>query len=403
LTSWLLVPLWWVLGSAPAVSFAAKVVMAAFSSATYALFYRLIRDRLPQALTICLLLPLSFGELVLTSAVSGEVVYRLLLLVLVALGFRRPFLAGLLHGAAALARPEHLPAALALAVITALLRPARRRFVAVAAAGAALLLVPHGVATARFLGAYNQEHRAELARPLPVVVPVSFYGPLNFALAQREEGIHFSRRSLPEAPAGPEILDPTFPPHNEAITRGYALGLAEIARRPGRFLARTAAKLGHSLQALGHGWTWRDLPKGGPWIRQPVDVAFAPGPLWVAVCLLLTGLGAWSLRRERALLAVGFGLLAYRLGVNALFFPYLRSVMVVAPFYLALEAAGLCWLLRRAARWALPALLAVLALVHSATVWGVRYERSGERGPDGAILDDRPVEIRREARQRGGS
>jgi hypothetical protein len=394
-TSWLLVPLWWVLGSAPRVSLAAKLVMAAFSGATYAVFYRQVKDRLPGALPICLALPLSFGELALNSAVASEVVYRLLLVLLVALGWRRPWAAGLFHGAAALTRPEHLPVALLLGVFAVWRWPARRPFVARAAAGAALLLLPATALTARSLSAYNREHRSELPRPLPTLVPVSFYGPLNFALAQQEEGIHVSRRSLPEAPAGPDLLDPTFAPHNELITRGYALGLSEIGRRPGRFLRRTVAKLGHSARALAYGWTGRDLPKGGPWLRQPVDAAFAASPPWTALCLALTAVGAWSLRREKVFLAVGFGLLAYRLAINALFFPYLRGVMVVAPFYLALQAGGLACLVRRSARWALPALVGALALCHLATVRSGRYERSGERGEDGEILDDRPVVIER--------
>jgi hypothetical protein len=275
LASWILVPLWKLFGEPAAASAAAKLLMAALAAATYALLYRLIRARIPHALPIALLLPLSAGELFLVSAASNEVPYRLLLVALLALGFRWPLLAGALHGLAALTRPEHLVFALLLGVGLALFAPERRRYAAVAALAMALVLAPHTLLLGRTLARYNAEHAQQLPAPLPVVVPVSFYGPLNFALAQREEELHFARRTLPPAPAGPAILDPTFPPHHEVIVSGYALGLAEIRDRPGRFLARSAAKVGHSLRALTFGWTGRDLPAGGRWLRQPVDVAHA--------------------------------------------------------------------------------------------------------------------------------
>lgn len=394
LVSWLLVPLWWIFGSAPAVSLAAKGLMIALSAATYAGFFHLVRRFLPGALWIALLLPLGFGELVLSSAISVEVVYRFLLVALLLLGWRFPLLAGLLHGAAVLARVEHLGLALVLAAVVALRLPDRRRWVATAVLGAALLLVPYSLAVHGTLAAYNRAHAGELAAPLPEWVPISFYGPLNFALAQREEGIHFSRLTLPPPPGEPAALDPTFPPHNEMIVHGYGLGLREIADRPGRFLARTLAKTGASLAALGFGWTWKDLPHPGPWTRQPVDVAAAEAPVYALLCGLLAVLGGWALRRERTFLAVGCGLLLFRLAVNAVFFPYLRGLLVVSPFLLALVLAGARRLAGRHGDRLLQALLAGLALFHFATVWtGQRYQLDGERGTDGAILDDRPVVI----------
>ncbi len=399
LTAWLCVPLWWLLGDPPAAFLAAKALMIGLCAGGYALFHHLVRERLPHALLVCLLLPLSFGELALASTVSSEVVYRGLLMVLLLLGWRWPLAAGALHGLAALARPEHLGLALVAAAAVLFVAPARRRYLALAAAGAALVLAPHTLVNTRTLAQYNRAHAGELREPLPVWVPVSFYGPLNFALAQREEGIHFSRRTLPPAPGDPAALDPTFPPHNEAIVRGTRLGLTEIVERPGRFLARTAKKLGHSFAALGFGWTWRDLPKPGRWVRQPVDVASVESPLYLGFCLLLTGLGAWALRADRRLLAVGLALLLYRLAVNAVFFPYLRGMMVIAPLYLALQAEGLALLLRRHAARGLAAILVLLSLFHFATVWtgSGKLRLSGERSADGTILDDRPVVIERSA------
>jgi len=424
LTTWLLVPLWWLFGDLASVSVAAKLLMATLSGVSWALFYYLIKDRLPgkaigSALVICLLGPLSFGELALCSAVSTEVPYRLLLLVLVALAWRWPFVAGLVHGLAALTRAEHLPLVVAAGAVALLVVSVHRRRTGTApfplgpwllrvAAGLLVAVVPALVWAGSELATYNRQHAATLPEPLPVVVPISLYGPLNFALAQREDEIFFSRRTLPPPPdGGLAALDPTFPPHNEAILHGYRLGLAEIAAHPGRFLARTAAKVGHSLRALAFGWTFREWPRSAStWIRQPVDIAHGQGGLYTAFALLMVGLGAWALRRQKTFLAVGGVLLASRLAINAAFFPYLRGVLVVAPFLLTLFWAGCLATAgglglkatepkgetRR--RRLLAGALVLLAGYHFLTVGGSRrYRIAGERTEDGAIIDDRRVTI----------
>jgi hypothetical protein len=394
LTLWLLTPLYWVLGDPAAVHVAAKILMAGLSGASYGLFYLLVRERLPGALPLCLAMPLCFGEIVLTSAVSSEVVYRLLLLAILAVGLRWPLLAGLLHGLAALTRAEHLAFAVCLA-LAALFVPRWRRFAAWAAAGMAVVVVPYVAVAAVHIRAYDRLHAAELPEPLPVWVPISYYGPLNFALAQREEEIYFSRRTLPPPPSGDlTALDCRFAPHNEAVVHGYRLGFEAIAAAPGRFLSRTAAKVAYSLKALAYGWTWRDLPKPGHWVRQAVDAAYSPSRPYELLCWLLVAAGAWSLRRQPQLLAVGFVLVAYRLAVNAVFFPYLRGMMVVSPFYLALLWSGWRPFLGRFWGRAVAAALLLLSLYHFSTIWGERpYSLSGERTADGRIIDDRRVVI----------
>lgn len=394
LTAWLLTPLWWVFSAPESVSVASKVVMAAINGATWAATYWLLRRRLPWVGIVCLLGPLAFGELLLSSAANSEAPYRLLLASLLLLGTRWPAFGGALHAAAALTRAEHLLVLIAGAVAVAWWRPQLRRWVLVTVASAAVLLLPY-VLTVHFdLADYNQRFAGELAEPLPEWVPVSFYGPLNFALAQREEGIHFSRQTLPPGGAGSAELDPTVPQHLDLVVHGYRIGLEQIAARPGRFLARSGEKLLHSLQALGTGWTWRDWPKSGPWIRQPVDLAMAPASAWTVVSLALIGLGAWSLRADRALLMAMALLLVYRLSVNVAFFPYLRSMMIAGPVFLVLFWQGLQPLWRRFTGRALTAALVVLALVHFSSAWRTRrYLLSGERDAAGVILDDRPVTL----------
>lgn len=394
LAAWLSVPLWWGLGDLPTVSLAAKLVSMLLSGLTFALLYRWLAPRLEYALPWALLLPLGFGELALAHGWSTEVPYRLLLVLLLGLGWRRPWLAGLLHGLAVLARPEHLALA-GLAAGFALWRLPRQRRAVLTMAGCALLtLLPYGVSSARAIARYNQAHRAELPMPLPVWRSFTLAGPLNLALAAREEEIFFARRSLPMPPGQPDVLDPTFAPHNEALVHGTRLALEAIWETPGRFVERLGAKLAFSVRSLGLGWTWRDLPNPPSWVRQPVDLGLSTGALgwWLGSILAL--LGAWSLRREREILLVGGLLLASRLLTNLAFFPYLRSMAIAGPFLVLLVVAGLAWLARRQARPVLWALVLGLAVFHAATAAGPKpYRLDGERDEAGQLIDDRRLTI----------
>ncbi len=423
LVSWLLWPLWPLLGEPAAVAAASKILMAVFNATTLAVIYLLLRRHLPAsarpwAVWIALLLPLGFGELQLSTVANSESVYRFLLALLLVLGRRLPLLAGLLHGLAALCRAEHLPVALALALVI-LLWPRRqgwrwrcrwtRRDAALNVLGAALLLVPYSIVVGGRLAAYNEAFVGRLPQPLPEVVPVSFYGPLNFALAQREEGIFFSRRTLPPS-GGDAALDPRHPMHNAYIVDGYRLGVERILDDPGRFARRSWAKLAHSLRAFVHGYTWRDLPRVPRFVRRPVDLSYAPesyvpARLYEVAIALLAAWGAVVLWRRggRLLVSAGIVLVLYRLAINVVFFPYLRGMAIAAPFVGVLVFAGLAALAERAGerfgvrhggRRTLAACLTVLALFHFASAWRTRdYVLRGERDAEGTILDDRTVEI----------
>ncbi len=125
LVAWLLTPLAWPASSQTAVYTAAKVLMAAFNAATYAGLYVLLRPRLPWATQACLLMPLSFGEMLLSATPNSEAVYRALLVALLLLGWRWPAAGGVLHGLAALTRAEHAVERGGKAPLS-LIRPARQ-------------------------------------------------------------------------------------------------------------------------------------------------------------------------------------------------------------------------------------------------------------------------------------
>lgn len=393
LTSWLLAPFWW-LGSpegAGPVLTAGKVVMAAANATTYAVLFFLLRPRVRYVTLFLALLPLSFGELLLSATPNSEAIYRLLLAVLLFLGFRRPLVGGVLHGLAALARAEHFVFGLFLLAV-GLARPERRRFAALTAAAAFAVVLPYTVAVSADLRAYNAEHAETLPEPLPTLVPVSFYGPLNFALAQTEDGIHFSRFNLPVSQNEAAALDPNHPVHNDYIVHGYRIGLAAIWDDPARFVRRSLAKVGHSLRAFTYGWTWRDLPKGKQWKRQPVDMPLATAPVYEVVVGAFALAGIWHLRRDRRLLAVGLGLVAYRLAINVAFFPYLRSMMIAGPFVLLLAFTSLTRLFKHLTPYVLGAVWLGLALFHLLSGFGERrYLQQGERDARGQVIDDRPV------------
>ncbi len=404
LTAWLSVPLWWWLPDS-AVSLVAKLLMAVFSATGFALLFLLIRRRVEHAFWIVALLPLGFGEILLSASVNSELPYRLLLLLTLLLGWRRPLLVGVVQGLAALTRAEHLPFVAGLGLLLVVLpdrwsaglppRSQRWRFVAIAAAGAAILLLPYILLTRGRLQDYNRSHVDQMEEPLPTLVPVSFYGPLNFALAQREADIYFSRRTLPPAPGGMNRLDPTFPPHQRYIVDGYRLGLETIRASPRRFFRRLGRKLAVSAGALAYGWSWRDLPHRAQWVRRPVDTAVAPGSGTGWLVALLALAGAWRLRDQRGLLVVGGLLVLYRLTINAAFFPYLRSMLIVAPFWSVLALCGLASFFGKRGRSVLVGVLLLLAAFHLSTAPRQRmYRLSGERDSAGQVIDDRTVEVK---------
>ena len=383
--------------------------MAILSGTGLATLFLLLRGRVEHAFWIAALLPLGFGELLLAASVNSELPYRLILLLTLLLGWRRPLVVGALQGLAALTRAEHLPFIVGVGLLFALLpdrwaaglpsRAHRRRFVMVAAAGAALLLLPYLLLNRGRLRQYNHRHASQMVKPLPTWVPVSFYGPLNFALAQREADIYFSRRTLPPAPGGMSQLDPTFPPHQRTIVDGYRLGVESIRADPSRFFHRLGRKLAVSAAALSYGWSWRDLPHQPLWIRRPVDTALAKaegvGRTVGWLVGLLTLVGAWKLRGQRGLLAIGGMLVLYRLAINAAFFPYLRSMLIVAPFWSVLALSGAASLSGKYGRSVLVGGLLLLATFHLSTAPRQRvYQLDGERDSAGHIIDDRTVEIR---------
>jgi len=393
LTAWALVPLWRIFSCQEVVWLASKIVMMVINGLTIALLFVLVRPFVPHALLLCLLLPFSFGELLLSSSVNSEGVYRLLLVIILWLGFRCPLLGGVLNACACLTRAEHLWLLVLLFIIGLLIR-SYRGFLLKSMIGCMLVLVPYTMWTAQHIARYNGFHQQKLVKPLPLIVPITLYGPLNFALAQEGSSLFFSRSSLPSPEGSEAQLDPLFPPHNEYITAGYAIGFKWIVTHPRVWLVHLVRKVFFSLRALSFGWTWRDFPNQRTWMRPPVDMAHSFSLFYFILSCSMLLVGVVKLRGQPVFLLIGGAFLLYRLGTNAIFFPYLRSMMIVSPWWLLLMLTGLSGIFKGWSKRVLIGLLVLFSLMHGFTLLGDRdYYIRGKTDRHGRIIQDDELTI----------
>lgn len=394
LTAWLLVPLWWIFSQQQAVWVAAKVLMIVINGLTISFLYVLMKKVTRYAFLLCLLIPLNFGELILSSSVNSECLYSFLLVFILWLGFRFPFVGGLFHAMACLTRAEHLWLVIFIFCIGISIK-SKRRFVLTSFLGCMVILGPFTIQNARNINVYNQEFKEKLKEPLPFLVPISLYGPLNFALAQNDESIFFSRSSLPTPERDEVSLDPLFPAHNNFINHGYMIGLRQILSDPIMWVKNMGLKCIFSIRILSYGWTWRDFPNKMTWLRSPVDMANSFSVYYFFISLILIVIGGWRLRNEPLVLVIGLILVFYRLGINCLFFPYLRSMMIVGPFLLCLILIGFSGFFRRWQKHALIVVLIVMFFVHAFTLMGKRdYYIEGKSDQHHQIIQDDELTIK---------
>jgi|CXWL01.1.fsa_nt_gi hypothetical protein len=429
--------------------FAVKAVLALVGSASIGLVYLLARPYLgrPTALVGALLGTYSFGLYVLHVAPVTEGTYQTLLLLCLLLWTRwldhplvaptdgpttptspgwRPLVLGLLLGALALVRAEGALVALALGAVGlvgwATTRPPgvtrlnTLRPWALLLLGWVLAVSPWMVRNYRVLAATNE--RLHLAEPLPTLVPVTLYGPINLALANNPLADGTFSRSYLAAAAHLDVLDLENPEHLEFLLHGDAMARDWALANPGAAGRLLLRKWRLVAGAWRLGWTQWNWPGGLAGIRRPIDV-FVPNAavaLWLQLPLTALGLVAC--------LAVGGGprrwagivLLATAICLltTGLFFGYARQGLLYLPLWLSLQAVGL-WTIGQATvrrRLAAPDLdatqlaarlrrtLAGVAVVLLALeAWGATTNRnfsaSGTTLPGSQKLDpDQPVTLR---------
>lgn len=410
-----------------------KGLFGAVSALSVPLVY-LIGRRLAgetAAIVAALLSAASFSQIVLGTALNVEALYLplllgSLLLVLVARdsGKRRHWVAaGLLSGLATLGRAEHLPLAALVAVWAVAVparnpdggeppgpaateptergahRPLRARLLpaALLLGSCIAMLLPWGIRNFVAIGRWNEAHpEAQLSR----FVLVTSYGPFNFALANHAAATGRFEPTLPDGSPVPGI-DLTNPTHLELYRAGYRSGLdfllgepAAAARLAGRKLALFAGGFSHGL--LGRNW-----PAGLDGVRAPVDL-WVPDRRWLAVpWILLGGAGlALAALRQRWVAGLLGLVVAHRLLLAVAFFGYARGGALLVPLAAlgigvlveaALPARGGPRVPRVAAGAA--ALLLLVQLVLSASP--VTLAASGAAGPDGRLIPEAEVRIRR--------
>ncbi|MCK4303466.1 MAG: glycosyltransferase family 39 protein [Candidatus Eisenbacteria sp.] len=463
-------------GPAPPPAFALRMTMALTGALTCGLLYVLLKRLFGRGVALASL-PLSlfsFGHYVQSTSVCSESFY-LLLVVAVTLGLvgltqgwerasaspaphpdsgknpraslrtsRKPSAApgrilgpkrialaaslGLLAGWAALTRAEFILTAILMMAV--LIRVGGRKQLRPAAAFLLVFLltmIPWTVRCHQSIGAVNRANAARLPRPLPRLVLVTGYGPLNFATANNDFATGaFDTRLIDRLVPNREgnYLDLADPNINHLYIDGYRIGLSWMRDHPMQALALSARKIYLASHALALGYLQDDLPAGLSGERRPVD-QFVPGSRWfIWVHLALLTLGFWRLargraspvrKRTRSAAASGTGSQAWlfmlphaitTLLVIVGFFGYVRLGLLLAPVLWAMEGAGLLALAevvpwptswrRHPGRIIAAGIVGILLLEAAATASGPRsYVSSGPMIPGtGRINPDELVQIR---------
>lgn len=410
-----------------------KGLVGAISALSVPLVYLIARRLAGEtaAIVAALLSAASFSQMVLGTALNVEALYLplllgSLLLVLVARdsGMRRHWVAaGLLSGIATLGRAEHLPLVVLVAG-WAVLAPAanpgpgageeaggsggRRRWPARLLPALLLLgttvavALPWGIRNFVSIGRWNEAHpEGRLSR----FVLVTSYGPFNFALANHAAATGRFEPTLPDGSPVPGI-DLEKPAHLELYRHGYRSGLGFLLGEPAAAARLAARKLALFAGGFSHGLLGRNWPAGLDGVRAPVDL-WVPDRGWLAVPGILLGAAGLALATARnrwpgILLGI---VVAHRLLLAVAFFGYARGGALLVPLAaigvgVLVEAALLAklgsaavaaWLPRVAAGAATLLLLVQLFLSGSP----VTLAASGSAGPDGRLIPEAEVRIRR--------
>ncbi len=360
-------------GAVPHV--AVRLVLALVASASVGLLYLLARPYLGHglALAAAALCLYHFGLYVLAVAPVSEGSYLTLLLLALLLWSRRlphplaagegapraaygsALVVGLLLGFLALMRAEAVLLGLLLWATGAWgwLRgrrsaPPRPRFVpwALVAAGWLLAVAPWTARNALRMTEVNDRLAGRLSEPLPVFVPISLYGPLNLALANRE-GADGTFSPAPLTGEGGDALSVEHPRHLAFILHGERMAWDWARAHPGEAARLVLRKWGLSLGAWRLGWTQWNWPGGLRGVRRPVDV-FVPTSgasrlgLWVGPPLAVAGFAiclAQGGARRRWAGVVLLVTLVWLVAVG-LFFGYARQGLLLLPFWLSLAAVA---------------------------------------------------------------
>lgn len=401
-----------------------RAVLAVASAAVPVMLYLLLRSLIGRAAALAagLLATFSFGLDVLGSAATSETLFLLILLGMLLItregfvegrpGMLRALLLGALGGALALTRAEGILLAFAIPVVwvgKSILRTPSRSVPTLIAVliGLALVLTPWTVRNSLSLEKWNRETGSRIGTELPTFVPLTSYGPLNFALANNDYATGGFQRDLLTSKSDIAVLDLSDSEHRHYFLNGTGEGWTWITQNPAAYASLAVRKLDINLRSLDLGWSPWNLPHGRAGTRRPVDL-FAPetsGLRWVQLLIAAAGLVILLRMREtkRGALLIGLPILA-ALPVTLLFFGYVRLGMITAPFIYAFEGVALAalasklpgrlrQLFARRLTTSILVALAIAVLVYAGTQER-NYIASGKTDrPGGKLSRDAPMQI----------
>lgn len=240
-----------------------------------------------------------------------------------------------------------------------------------------------------------EEAFGSIPEPLPVYPFVTFYGGLNFYLANNSEaGVGFDRAPLERPPplAGgahrypsimvqglpPPDLALSYPPHLEAVNHGWLLGFEWLAAHPSKALGRAAERLFAFWHGAATGIGGANLPLGLSGFRGRADmVAPMKSPLsalWRLAWLVVAGFGLSLGLHDRPLEMTPWLLfLATKIVAATVFFGYVRHGASTVPVIALFAGLVTSRLVRKGpsveVRRVLPLATAALFIVLEITRW----------------------------------
>lgn len=419
---------------------AVKAILAGLSAIAVGLYYLLLRPYLGRAIALLasLLMLYHFGLYVIAVAPVAEGVYLSLLMLTLLLWSRAlqhplsapgPTLSRAVQGAAGLAlgvlcgllaltRGESV-LLIALLVGVGLLGCQRRRDLrglaiwAMVAIGLMATLTPWTLHNRHNLLALNQ--RSALAEPLPTLVPVTLYGPLNLALANHVGADGTFSPDLIASLGQQGRLQLENPEHLQLLLHGEQRAWTYVRSHPGDYASLVLNKWSLALESMRYGWTQWDFPGGLAGIRHPVDMMAPSSSLatWITAPLIILGLTlAWRLGgAPRRWLWIVLLVTSANMITIALFFGYVRQGLLLIPFWFSGVAIGIACLPRwlRGKRVTTlpdgtgrPGIIAVAVLISAVLMLelnGARadrnYEASGTNLPGRNVLNrDLPINLK---------
>jgi len=349
--AWFLSAIYKILGPPVSSGYPYKFWMAVISSITVAFTWLWWRKAIGEFWSWigAALLCFHFGWLLFSATFANEVLYCLFLSATAGLlwlrgktfSWRDAAVLGVLTGVAALTRGEHSSLwpffLLYLWIRRDRTVSSRNHFArwGLAVAISLVVLIPTTVRNWLVLSAHNQ--KTSHLEPLSRFVPVTSYGPVNFALANSDSADGGFTPDLITQLDGDGGINMENAGHRKLYIHGYSIGIAWIKQNPDKAFQLFLRKFNRWLDGFRIGFGVSNFPGGLAGNRPPVDL-FVPNNTfakWPGVLLLAIGI-FFSMKKEHRAYSICSLILLHRLILTELFFGYARGLVVMLPVIIPL-------------------------------------------------------------------